>query len=155
MRINVRRPTKLLGNRSGSAMVEFAIGSGILVLAFTGAFQFGFTFYRYNNLVTAVTAGARYASLLPYDSTTTTPSTTFATAVKNMVVYGNPAGGTTPVMTGLTTANVTLTPEPFVNGVPSKMTVKITGYTIDSIFDSVTCNGKPRVTFPYQGIWSP
>jgi len=135
-------------------MVEFAIGSGVLVLAFTGAFQFGYTFYRYNNLVTAVTAGARYASLYPYDSTTTTPTTTFSTAVKNMVVYGNPSGGTTPVMTGLGTSNVVLTVA-FTNGVPSKMYVNIDGYTIDSIFATLTCSGKPIVSFPYQGIYSP
>jgi len=39
--------------------------------------------------------------------------------------------------------------------VPSKMSVNIDGYTIDSIFATLTCSGKPIVSFPYQGIYSP
>ena len=31
-------------------MLEFAIGSGVLLAAFTATFQFGFTFLQYNNL---------------------------------------------------------------------------------------------------------
>ena len=152
--MNLSKSVKFRRSRSGSAMLEFAIGSGILVAAFTGAFQFGYTFYRYNNLVTAVTAGARYASLAPYDTTTTTPSTAFSNAVKNIVVYGNPGGGTTPVLPGLATSNVVLTPV-FINGVPGRMTVNITGYTIDSVFASMVCDTKPKLSFPYQGIYSP
>jgi len=152
--MNLSKSVKFRRSRSGSAMLEFAIGSGILVAAFTGAFQFGYTFYRYNNLVTAVTAGARYASLAPYDTTTTTPSTAFSNAVKNIVVYGNPGGGTTPVLPGLATSNVVLTVT-FINGVPGRMTVNITGYTIDSVFASMVCDTKPKLSFPYQGIYSP
>jgi len=138
-------------------MVEFAIGSGVLVAAFTGSFQFGYTFYRYNNLVAAVNAGARYASVAPFDSDTSnscSASTAFTTAVKNMVVFGNPAGGTTPVMPGLAVGNVTLTPT-CTNNIPSKVTVNIDNYSIDAVFATMVCNGKPRVSFPYQGIYSP
>ena len=49
-------------------MIEFAIGSGVLLAAFSGTFQFGYTFLQYNNLENAVARGARYASLVPYDS---------------------------------------------------------------------------------------
>src|SRR5207245_9985969 len=51
-------------------------------------------FYVYNTLVIAVREGARYASIKPYDSTTTTPTSAFQNAVRNMVVYGdqNPPG---------------------------------------------------------------
>ena len=44
-------------------MVEFALGSSLLVAAFTGTFQFGYTFYVYNNIETAVNNGAKYAAL--------------------------------------------------------------------------------------------
>jgi Flp pilus assembly protein TadG len=145
---------KPLGNRKGSAMLEFAIGSGLLVAAFTGTFQFGYTFLQYNNLQNAVARGARYASLVPYDSPTSTPSTAFATAVKNMVLYGTPAAGATPVLPGLTTGNVNLTVT-WANGLPSIMTVSISGYTINSIFASSALTNKPKVAFTYQGIWSP
>src|SRR6266478_744161 len=96
--------------RAGHIMLEFALGSGLLVAAFGGTFGFGYTFYQYNSLANAVNDGARYASLRPYNSTTVTPSPDFLLAVKNMVVYGNPAGGAVPVAPGLTTDQVKLTP---------------------------------------------
>lgn len=141
-------------DRRGSAMVEFAIGSGVLVLAFAGTFQFGYTFFEYNNLENAVARGAIYASVVPYDSATTTPSTAFQTAVQNMVLYGSPTAGTSPVLPGLTTSNVNFTVA-FTNGVPSAMTVSITGYTISSLFTTTTLTNKPQVTYAYAGIWEP
>jgi Flp pilus assembly protein TadG len=150
----MEKALRLARNRDGNAMLEFAIGAGVLVAAFTGTFQFGYTFLQYNNLENAVARGARYASLVPYDSATTTPSAAFQTAVKNMVLYGSPTAGTSPVLTGLTTGNVSLTVT-FANGVPSAMTVSINGYTINSIFTTTNLTNKPQVTYAYQGIWAP
>ena len=31
-------------------LIEFAVGSGVLIAAFAGIFQFGYQFYRYNTL---------------------------------------------------------------------------------------------------------
>jgi Flp pilus assembly protein TadG len=149
----IEHAKKLARNRQGNAMLEFAIGAGVLVAAFTGTFQYGYTFLQYNNLKNAVARGARYASLVPYDSSTDTPTTAFSTAVKNMVVYGSTTAGTA-VLTGLTTSNVNLTVT-FANNVPSAMTVNITGYTINSIFSTTTLSSKPKVTYAYQGVWSP
>ena len=143
-----------LRKRDGNIMAEFAIGSGLLVAAFTGTFQFGYTFLQYNNLQNAVARGARYASLVPYDSPTSTPSTAFSTAVKNMVLYGSPAAGTTPVLPGLTAGNINVTVT-FANGIPSVVTVSINGYSINSIFAANTLSNKPKVAYTYQGIWSP
>src|SRR5260370_9699767 len=143
--------------RSGNIMVEFAIGSSVLLAIFTGTFQFGYTFLQYNNLENAVARGARYASLIPYDSATTTPSAGFQMAVQNMVLYGSPTAGTSPVLSGLTTGatgnvkfNVT-----FTNWNPSAMTVFISGYSINSIFATTALTNKPQVTYAYQGIWEP
>ncbi len=146
----LRRPR----GRDGNALLEFAIGSSLLIAAFGGTFQFGYTFLQYNNLENAVARGARYASLIPYDSATTSPASDFQTAVQNVVLYGNPNGGTTTVLPGLTASNVNLTVT-FTNGVPSAMTVSITGYTINSIFAATTLSLKPSVTYAYQGVWSP
>src|SRR6185369_13033400 len=118
---------RTFGNRAGNALIEFALGSGILVMAFVGTFQFGYTFLQYNNLENAVARGARYASLVPYDSPTTAPSAAFQTAVQNMVLYGNPTAGGAAVLSGLTAGNVILTVT-FTNQVPSAMTVWINGY---------------------------
>jgi Flp pilus assembly protein TadG len=145
---------RLARNRDGNAMLEFAIGSSLLVMAFVGAFQFGYTFLQYNSLQNAVTRGARYASLLPYDSTTTSPSAGFQTAVKNMVLYGSKTVGTSPALPGLTTTQVNLIVT-FTNGVPSAMKVSISGYAINSIFATSTLTNKPQVTYAYQGLWQP
>lgn len=150
---------RLRGNRSGNTLVEFAIGSTILVAAFTGTFQFGYTFYRYNTLVNSVNAGARWASLAPYDSLTGTPSNAYQTKVKNIVVYGNPAGTGDPLLPGLQTSNVNVSMEMFgateEDDVPYAVTVKINGYTINAIFGDMVCNNKPIVRYAYQGIYSP
>jgi len=151
---------KAVRGRRGNVMVEFAIGAGVLVFVFAGTFQFGYTFYQYNILKNAVSDGAHYASLRPYDSKTTTPSAGFKTAVRNMVVYGDPAGGTSPLAPGLTTGNVNLTVY-FTNGlttlpgVPETMTVSIDGYTIGAVFGTTSLANKPSVTYAYQGFFSP
>jgi len=151
----MERLRKLARNRDGNAMLEFAIGAGLLVAVFTGTFQFGYTYLQYNNLKNAVVRGARYGSLVPYDSLTSTPSDAFKTAVKNMVVYGSPTTGTTAVLPGLTTSMVNVSMGPFTLGVPTTVIVSISGYGINSVFASTTLTGKPTVTFTYQGIWSP
>ncbi|MBI3210785.1 MAG: pilus assembly protein [Candidatus Solibacter usitatus] len=143
-------------DRGGNALLEFALGSGVLISAFTGTFQFGYTFLQYNNLENAVTRGARYASMIPYDSANATPSAAFQTAVANMVLYGSPTAppAAVPVLPSLASSNVRLTVT-FAGGVPSAMTVAIDGYALDSVFAIVTCTNKPQVTFAYQGIWQP
>jgi Flp pilus assembly protein TadG len=145
---------KLARCRRGNAMLEFAIGSGVLVSVFAGTFQFGYTFYQYNLLKNAVSDGARYASLRTYDSSNSTPSNAFQTAVQNMVVYGDPGGSGNPIAPGLTTSNVNLAVT-FTAGVPTAMSVSITGYTIGAVFGTTTLTGKPNVTYAYQGIFAP
>src|SRR5205823_5440957 len=146
----------LARNRDGNAMLEFAIGAGLLVAVFSGTFQFGYTFLQYNNLQNAVARGARYASVVPYDSANSTPTTAFKDKVKNMVLYGSTTAGTTPVLPGLTAANINVVPyfDPTLK-IPTRMTVSITGYTINSIFASNTLTNKPQVAYTYQGVWSP
>jgi Flp pilus assembly protein TadG len=150
----IQKALRRLRRRSGNVMIEFAIGSGVLVAAFTGTFRFGYTFLQYNNLQNAVARGARYASLVPYDSKTSAPSAAFRTAVENVVLYGTPTAGTNPVLPLLTAGNVNLTVT-FANNIPHIMTVSITGYTINSFFASQTLTGKPQVAYTYQGLWSP
>jgi Flp pilus assembly protein TadG len=140
--------------RRGNAIVEFALGSGMLMAVFTGTFEFGYTFYVYNNLQTAVNNGAKYAALRPYEPTSATPEACFTTAVQNMVAYGDPSGTTTtPVAPGLTPAKVALTVT-FAKGVPSAMTVGITGYTLDAVVAKFTLNNKPQATYPYLGRYA-
>jgi Flp pilus assembly protein TadG len=149
-----------LARERGNALIEFALSFFLIFSVFSGIFQFAYSFYVYNALVAAVRAGARYASLKPYDSTTTTPSAQFLTAVQNMVVYGNsnPADGAVPVVPGLHTSNVVLTVTGGGTGTltaPSQMTVTISGFTVAAVFGTWNITGKPTCTFPYTGILTP
>jgi len=138
----------------GNSILEFAIAAGLLFPAFAGTFQFGYAFFNYNNLDTAIRGGARYAALRSYDSSTSTPSAAFLSAVQNMVVYGNSAGTGNPVVAGLAPGNVQVFP--VMNGkVPRAMTVQITGFQVDAIFTKFTFNAKPSTTFPYTGTPAP
>ena len=148
------------GSRAGSSMVEFALGSGVLVAAFTFTFQYGFIFYQYNALFNAVNNGAHFGALQIYDTTSATPSDTFSSAVKNMVVYGDPTGtATTPVVRGLTTSNVNLSIGSIGTSgstfYPTSVTISISGYTINGVIGNFTLSGKPAVTYPYQGLYNP
>jgi Flp pilus assembly protein TadG len=156
------RSKRRWGSRAGSAMIELALGSTILVTVFTSAFQYGYIFYQYNGLENAVANGAHYAALRPYDQQCSTPSSTYSDAVKNMVVYGDPTGtNTTPVVKNLATTNVTVTMSPTqttcptTTWAPSTVNVKISSFTIYAIFGSYTATNKPSVTYQYQGIFSP
>jgi len=140
----------------GSALIELTLSLTFLTALFLGTWQFGYGFYVYAQLEQAVRDGARYAAERTYDSATTTPSDTFLAAVKNVVVYGDPAAANSPaaVAPGLTTSNVTLTVT-FTSGVPTSMAVAITGYAMPTYYGSVSLAGKPTTSFPFVGIFGP
>jgi Flp pilus assembly protein TadG len=140
--------------RRGNAIIEFCVGSGLLMAAFSGCFELGYTMLEYNRLVTAVAQGARYAAVIPYDSATASPSAAYVTAVQNMVLYGSPSAGSAPVVNGLTAGNIAVAVT-FANGVPAAASVSISGYTVNALFRSHLLSGKPQATFPYVGVWAP
>ena len=131
-------------------MVELAIAAPLFLTLFTACFQFGYYFYIYNRLENAVRDGARYASIRAYDSSSSTPSTAFSTAVTNMVLYGSPASGSTTVVPGLKSSNINLSVT-MTNGVPSLVKVSISGYSIYAVFGNWTLTKKPAAIFPYEG----
>ena len=140
--------------RRGNSIVEFSLAFPMLVVSFAGCFQFGYTFLLYNRLENSVRAAARYASLRAYNSATSTPSTDFAAAVKNVAIYGNPDGGTQTTAPGLTSNHIQLTVD-IVNGVPDTITVAISGYAVNGIFGAKTFTNKPSATFRYGGRYAP
>lgn len=140
--------------RSGTAVIELALSMPVLIGLFLGTLQFGYSFYVYNELEQAVRAGARYASMRSYGSTSSMPDTAYSTAVKNAVVYGNPSGGTQAVAPGLASANVAITMT-MDHAVPSAVTVAITNYRLPQIVGSVLLTNKPATQFPYLGVYSP
>jgi Flp pilus assembly protein TadG len=106
-------------NERGATLVEFAIGATVFVMTLFAVLEFGRALWVHNALTDAARRGARYAVLHSVNSDTT---------VANVVVYGDPSGGTKPIVPDLTTGNVevTYTSDFVVN--QGTATVKITNY---------------------------
>lgn len=139
----------------GHAMLELAISAGVMVSCLVGTFQFGYTFYTYNQLVTAVGNGARYAAQRTYRSGNENVEQSNA-AIRNVVVYGDPqpSPDTAPVVPKLTPAEVDVRWDLAGDGAPLNVNVAIKGYTMDAIFRSFTFDGRPAVQFPYVGKYA-
>ena len=143
-------------SRRGSAMVEFALSATLLTSVFLGVFQFGYSLYQYNELVNAVRAGTRYASLQKISNAGNgVLSSGYTDAVRNMVVYGSPTGGTTPVVPGLTTGNVQVQVGFDTRFVPRSVTVRVTSYQINAVVRTFTVTNKPVFTMPFFGQYCP
>jgi hypothetical protein len=144
----MRRPGDFCGER-GNALLEFTLAATLLIPLMIGAFQFGYGFYVYNRLVAVVQGGAKYASLRDYDSSSG-PSAQFIDAVRNMVVYGDPAGGTNPIVPGLTADKVVVTAV-MAGNVPDTLTVSIQNFSIYAVVTTIELSGKPSVSYRYRG----
>ena len=131
----------------GNALLEFALGWSILWVLFAGIYQFGYSFYVYNTVLTSVTNAAELGSKMTYDTANTSQ---FSTALQNMVVYGNTTAGTSPIVPGLSTSDVSVNVNPQ-GSIPTDITITINNFTIDAVFARFTFNGKPRATAVYMG----
>ena len=151
----------LARNEQGVQLVELAIVLPILLILFAATAEFGRYFYEYTTLAKAARIGTRYL-------VTAKVNCFEATQAKRLVVYGNTAGTGSPLLEGLTTANVTVTPNNGVSdvcqggpvpGVPDTITVRITGFKHQSLFAlgalmnnntfSLNLDVKPSVTMRY------
>jgi Flp pilus assembly protein TadG len=158
----MRRLESKLGSRRGNAMVEFALGAGLLFALFIGAFQYGFTFYLYNELQAAVRNGARYGSMRPYKAQGASCIDKNKTMVQYATVYGVPSldsaslpSGSQPLVRGLTTDNVTVDYGTDASGVPYEVRVYVTNFTVNALFSSFTFNNKPFARAVFLGQYAP
>lgn len=114
-------------NERGSTLVEFAIGITVFMTAMFAVLEFGRALWVHNALSDAARRGARYATLHTAGS---------IDEVKNVVVYGDPAGGGQPMLNNLTTANVQVTYNNFgLND--GTVSVSITGYQFQFVIPIV------------------
>lgn len=143
--------------QKGHAMLELAISAGVLVTCLAGTFQFGYTFYIYNQLVSAVGNGARYAAQRTYRSATPDDIDRGRAAIRNMVVYGDaqPSTDASPSVAGLKPEQVKVEWVASKDGAPQAVDVSIHDYTVDAIFRAYTFDGKPFVEFPFIGRYAP
>jgi hypothetical protein len=132
-------------NQKGHAMVELAISAGVMVTCLGGTFQFGYTFYVYNQLVSAVGNGARYASVRPQSSDEESDKA----AIRNMVVYGEskPSPEAIPAVRNLRPEQVEVE---YLQG-RKAVRVAIQGYKVDAVFAEFEFSGRPGVEFPVLG----
>jgi TadE-like protein len=152
------RIRSLARNERGIQLVELAIVLPVLLILFAATAEFGRYFYEYTTLAKAARIGTRYL-------VTSKVNCTEATKAKNLVVFGNSAGTGSPLIEGLTIANVSVTPNDLdcsggsPPGIPETITVKITGFKHKSLFDlggltkndsfSLNVDVKPSVTMRY------
>ena len=92
----MNRKTKT-DNQRGGTLVEFSIAATVFLTVMFAVMEFGRALWTHNALSDAARRGARYAVV---------NGTGASDAVKNVVVYGNPGGGTKPLVDNLTTDNV-------------------------------------------------
>ena len=145
------------GGRRGNAIIEFALSATVLFTLLFGTFQFGYTFYVYDQLQTGVRSGVRYASLRPYQLGGGGCATTIEGYVKNIVAYGNPSPGANPlpIVKGLKPSNVKVVYTKDAAGKPTQVTVTVTGFEVDALFQTFTFTDKPYATVPFFGRYAP
>ncbi len=103
-------PAKPGRTQRGIAAVEFIISVPLILIILAGIVEFGTALIRYNTLNQMASDGARYAVTEIY-GTTTSDQIADETAIKNMVLYGDPDGGTTPLIATLTAEDIEITQE--------------------------------------------
>jgi Flp pilus assembly protein TadG len=141
-------------DEQGVQLLEIAIVIPILLVMFAAVAEFGRYFYEYTTLAKGSRIGARYLA-----SKSVTSTTNYQAIAKNLIVYGNTAGTGSPILSGLTTDNVTVTYAGGTSGLPETVTVSITGYEHDPLFDlggllnnddfSLAIEVKPSVTMRF------
>jgi len=161
MRGRLRRLLRLRAlarNEQGTQLVELAIVLPVLLILFAATAEFGRYFYEYTTLAKAARVGTRYLVIAKVDCFE-------ATQAKKLVVYGNTAGTGAPLIEGLTTDHVSVTPNDSAcdggspPAVPPTITVSITGFKHQPLFDlgglmnnsafSLNIDVKPSVTMRY------
>lgn len=135
----------------GNAVIEFSLVFLLLWALLTGCFRIAYSAFVYGSLVSAVDGAARYAARVPFDL----PGHTFVSKVANMAAYGSPAGTGSPLTPGLTPGNIAVTWTTDTTGAPLTMTVSVTGYSVNALFQTFTFSGKPSVTVRYAGTYKP
>jgi Flp pilus assembly protein TadG len=108
-------------DEKGSTLVEYAIGATVFIMAVFAVLEFGRAIWAHNALTDAARRGARYAALHQSGGAEDTN-------IKNLVVYGDTAGGTQPLLPGLSTSNVQISRSGDFSVNSGTVTVQITGY---------------------------
>ncbi|HEX6044738.1 MAG TPA: TadE family protein [Pyrinomonadaceae bacterium] len=137
------RLKKCKDNERGSTLVEFSIGVLVFATAMFAVLEFSRALWAHNALTDAARRGARYATL---------HSAGNVAQVKNVVVYGNPAGTGEPMLPNLSTNQVDVDYSSFgmnagtvtvsIDGYQFQLVIPIVGTTITMPNYSTTLTGE-------------
>jgi hypothetical protein len=137
-------------------MIELAVCAGVMVSCLAGTFQFGYTFYVYNQLVTAVGNGGRYAAMRTYRGASDADLEKARAAIRNMVVYGDARPtDLQPVVMNLRPDQVEVEWVMEKGGPPTGVHVAIRNYPVNAVFKTISLEGRPGVEFPFVGRYAP
>lgn len=146
---HLRHPHRRRRER-GVQMIEVVLVMPLLLMLMASTAELGRYFYTYSVLARATRISARYlsGSLL---------NTANHTAAKNMAVCGLTTTCSIAVVPGLTTSNIAITPAANPTTWPSTVTVSITSYNYQPIFNLGNWTGvswtsvavKPSTTMRY------
>lgn len=127
----IRRARHLAENESGGTIAELAILIPFLIVMVGAVAELGRFFQTYTTLSKATRASARYLSKVAYEEPNLTSAKMIALCGKTDCT------GQNPVASGLSSANIVLTPEapPGGAGNPITVTVSITDYNFQPIFN--------------------
>jgi len=140
----------------GHAMIELAVCASVMVSCLAGTFQFGYTFYIYNQLVTAVGNGGRYAAMRTYRAASDADLEKGRAAIRNMVVYGDTRPtDLVPVVANLRPDQVQVEWVKDKAGAPTAVHVAIRNYPVNAVFKTIFLDGRPSVEFPFVGRYAP
>lgn len=108
MRRFVEKP---LPRQRGAVLAEMALVTPLLLFLMLATAEVTRAFVDHNTLTKAVRTGVRYVAANAFQGTTGVVwiSATLRAETQNLVVYGNSAGTGTPVLPGLTAADITVT----------------------------------------------
>lgn len=96
----MRQHTTRRDQERGATLLEFAICATVFLTVMFTVIEFGRALWVHNALSDAARRGARYAVIHNAAS---------GDQVKNVVIYGNPDGGSTPLVSNLTPDKVNVT----------------------------------------------
>lgn len=144
-------------NQRGHALLELAVSAAVMVSCLAGTVQFGYTFYVYNELVSAVGNGGRYAALRTYRAAAPRDIEKGKAAIRNMAVYGDarPGPNTPSQVVNLRPENVEVEWVVDESGKPAAVNVSIVNYTVDAVFGLFRFSGRPAVEYPFVGRFAP
>lgn len=119
----MRQVKQFKSNECGATLVEYSIALMVFLIATFAVVEFGRALWVHNALADAARRGARYAVL---------HSANDIDNVKNVVVYGDPAGGDQPSVPNLTVDNVAVSYSDFGLN-KGTVSVSVTNYQFEFI----------------------